>query len=206
MTRIAVFASGNGSNAVNLFEYFNVKNKQYNIIVDCIICNNSDAGIIDKAKQLNVDLFLYNNQEFKQPGNIIDLLKSRKIDYIVLAGFLRLIDVEFIKKYPNKIINIHPALLPKYGGKGMYGGKVHESVIENKDAESGITIHLVNEEYDKGEILKQATVAISSGETPISLAAKIHELEYIYFPEVVRDYILKSSVIARNGGHGSAEG
>ena len=192
MKRIAVFASGNGSNAVNLFEYFNVKQTQYNIIVDCIICNNPDAGIIEKTKQLNIDLFLFENSVFTQPDLIIKLLIQREIDYIVLAGFLRLIHPDFIKTYPNKIINIHPALLPKYGGKGMYGSKVHESVITNKETESGITIHLVNEEYDKGEVLKQAKLDILSTDNPSSVAAKIHDLEYIYFPETVRDYILKS--------------
>ncbi len=195
MIKIAVFASGNGSNAVNLFEYFNVKNKQYNIIVDCIICNNPAAGIIEKAKQLSLDSFLYHNEDFKQPSNIINLLKQREIDYIVLAGFLRLISIDFIKSYPSKIINIHPALLPKYGGKGMYGSKVHESVISNNETESGITIHLVNEEFDKGTILKQAIVAILPTDNETSLSKKIHDLEYIYFPEVVKEYILKSPVI-----------
>ncbi|MDZ4759343.1 MAG: phosphoribosylglycinamide formyltransferase [Bacteroidota bacterium] len=194
MIRIAIFASGNGSNAVNLYDYFNIKHKEQKIIIECIICNNPEAGVIEKAKQLDLNLFLFDNSIFKQPDSIIKLLKQRQIDYIILAGFLRLIHTDFIKAFPNKIINIHPALLPKYGGKGMYGSKVHEAVIANKEIESGITIHLVNAEYDKGEILKQAIVGISPTDSEVTLAKKIHELEYIYFPKAVKEYISRKSL------------
>lgn len=189
MTKIAIFASGNGSNAINLYNYFNINFPENKISVDCIICNSPKAGIIAKSKQLGIPIYIYENSTFKNPEELIELLKTRDIDYIVLAGFLRLIPQEMIRSFPDRIINIHPSLLPKYGGKGMYGQRVHEAVIAARELESGITIHLVNEEYDKGKILKQAVLKIESGDDAQILAGKIHELEYIYFPEVVKEYI-----------------
>jgi len=185
--KIAVFASGNGSNALNLFHYFQ---KHPRIQVVKIYCNNPEAGIISKAEKLEIPCRYFTKNEWLS-GVINSELQMERTDYIVLAGFLWLVPSSLVNLFNNRIINIHPSLLPHYGGKGMYGMKVHKSVINNADTESGITIHLVNEEYDKGKILLQARVNINLDETPESLAAKIHELEYAHFPITVENYILE---------------
>lgn len=187
MIKIAVFASGNGSNALNLFQYFH---NNPNIKVVKIYCNNPEAGIIAKSKEFNIPCRYFTKNDWLS-GVVTSELKLEQTDFIVLAGFLWLVPTTLIENYNNRIINIHPSLLPHYGGKGMYGTKVHESVINNSETESGITIHLVNEEYDKGKILFQARVTIENGETPESLAAKIHTLEYTHFPKTVENYILE---------------
>ncbi len=184
--KIAIFASGSGSNAENINNYLL---NNYNTKVDCILCNKKDAFVFERAKKMGVDSFYFDKKAFLSADPIIDILKQREIDFVILAGFLLKISEKIISNFENKIINIHPALLPNYGGKGMYGMNVHRSVIENKEKESGITIHLVNEEYDKGEILFQAKTSILSNDTPEELAQKIHQLEYKHFPEVVVDYI-----------------
>lgn len=192
MIQIAVFASGNGSNAQRLAEYFAQTN---HASVAAIYCNNPKAFVIQRAESLNIPLVLFNREQLCNDDNfVLNDLKSRNIHLIVLAGFLWLMPQRIIKAYHGRIINIHPALLPLYGGKGMYGSKVHESVIANADRQSGITIHLVDEVYDNGEVLFQATCPVTPDDTPDSLAEKIHKLEYKYYPEVVDDYLAGISI------------
>lgn len=186
MIRIAVFASGSGTNAENLVQYF-----RGNMFAEIalILTNNPKAGVIDRAKRLNVPCLVF-TKDFKSGSvKVIDLLKSEKIDYIVLAGFLLLVPVDIIEYYRNRIINIHPALLPQFGGKGFYGEKVHQAVIESGSIISGITIHYVNEKFDDGEIIFQAACHVDKTDTADSLAGKIHGLEYAYFPVVVEKKI-----------------
>jgi len=188
MKNIAIFASGSGTNAENICEYF--KDNTF-INISLILTNNSYAGVIERAKNYNIDTFIFNREMFYMSDEINKLLESRNIDLVVLAGFLWLVPENLIRSYPNKIINIHPALLPKYGGKGMYGMNVHNAVIANKEAQSGISIHLVNEEYDDGQIIFQAKCEISPNDTPDTLAKKIHSLEYKHFPTVINTFISK---------------
>jgi len=178
MINIAIFASGNGSNAENIIQYFknNIKFK-----INLIVTNKNDAFVVQRAIKNNIPHIVFSKKEFENT-TIIDILKNKKIDFIILAGFLLKISPELVKYYTNKIVNIHPALLPNYGGKGMYGMNVHKAVIEAQESESGITIHYVNENYDKGSIIFQAKCEISNQETPESLAEKIHNLEYEHFP------------------------
>jgi phosphoribosylglycinamide formyltransferase-1 len=150
-----------------------------------VLTNRSDAGVLDRAQSLNVESLVFTREQFYASRKVLDLLVERDIDYIVLAGFLWLVPSYLLLPFENKIVNIHPALLPKYGGKGMYGSRVHKAVIEAGELESGITIHYVNPEYDEGDIIFQARCDIDSDESPDSLAKKIHELEYEYFPNVV---------------------
>lgn len=184
--KIAILASGSGSNAENINDYLL---NNYNTKVDCIICNKKTAFVFERAKKMGVESFHFDKKAFQSAHEILSLLQERKIDFIILAGFLLKIPEVLIQHYENKIINIHPALLPNYGGKGMYGMNVHNAVIENKEKESGITIHLVNEEYDKGKILFQATTPIQPTDTAEDLAKNIHKLEYEHFPKVIVDYI-----------------
>ena len=187
MIRIAIFASGSGSNAENIINYFKGSN---DISVPLLLTNNSDAGVIKRAKKLNVPILIFTKKNFSESSQIIDILINQQIDWIILAGFLWLVPSSMVSAFPNKIINIHPALLPKYGGKGMWGHFVHEAVVSNKEIESGITIHLVNENYDEGEILFQAKCAIFESDTALEVANKIHELEQQYFPAVIEKRIL----------------
>jgi phosphoribosylglycinamide formyltransferase 1 len=184
--RIAIFASGSGSNAQRIAEYF----KDTGILeVSAIYCNNPDAYVLDRADLLDLDTVLFNRDTFYNSTAVLEDLKRRETDWIILAGFLWLIPDYILQAFSQRIINIHPALLPKYGGKGMYGIKVHEAVIAAGDAESGITIHYVNEHYDKGDIIFQARCPISKADTPEMLAAKIHALEYEHFPPVIKNMI-----------------
>lgn len=187
MINIAVFASGSGTNAQNLIEYYQ---SHSSIRVKLIVCNNPNAGVIERAKKLNIPVSLINKIELANGAELLAKLKQFQIDTIVLAGFLMLIPPYLVQAFPNRIINIHPALLPKFGGKGMYGAKVHESVLAQGEIESGISIHLVNEHYDEGAILFQAKCEIASNETPDSLAQKIHALEYKHYPKVIENYLL----------------
>lgn len=180
--QLALFASGNGSNAENIIRYFR---KQETAEVALILSNNSQAFVIQRADSLGVEYKLITRDDFKQTEALIVLLKSKKIDFIVLAGFLWLIPKALISAYPTKIINVHPALLPKYGGKGMYGHYVHQAVSLARETVTGITIHFVNQEYDKGDIVFQKTVAIEAGEDPESIAEKAHQLEYEYYPKII---------------------
>ena len=180
--KVAIFASGSGSNAENIYDYFKRNDK---VEISLILTNNPNAKVIERAERLGIECKIFDRNSFYDTHEIIDLLSAKKIDWLVLAGFLWIIPANLIKAFPNKIINIHPALLPKYGGKGMYGDKVHQSVIENKETESGITIHLVNEKYDEGKIIFQAKCNILRTDKPEDLAKKIHTLEYEHFPKVI---------------------
>lgn len=184
---LAIFASGSGTNAENIIKYFENHER---IQVKEILSNKKDAFVHHRADNLNIPSSTFNKEQF-QDASFIKRLED--IDYIILAGFLWLIPKFLIKAYQNKIINIHPALLPKFGGKGMYGDRVHNAVIEAGEKESGITIHLVNEEYDKGEILFQTKCALTKTEAADSLAQKIHELEYEHFPRVIEEYVMSHS-------------
>lgn len=180
--RIAVFASGSGSNAQRIAEYFAGKGI---IEITAIYCNNPKAYVLERAKLLGIPSVLFDREYFYNTTSILEDLKNRETDWIILAGFLWLIPESILKTFPKRIINIHPALLPAYGGKGMFGMKVHQSVIASGEKQSGITIHHVNELYDEGDIIFQATCQIHPGDTPEMLAAKIHELEYEHFPVVI---------------------
>jgi phosphoribosylglycinamide formyltransferase-1 len=180
--RIALFASGSGSNAENIVRYF-AKNEQFSFPV--IVSNKVDAYVHQRAKNLEIPSVTFSASDFKNGTQVLDFLSENKIDAIILAGFLLKIPEVLIQAYPNKIINIHPALLPKYGGKGMYGHFVHDAVKAAGETESGITIHYVNEHYDEGTIILQEKCQLTSLDTPDSIAQKVHELEYIYFPKAI---------------------
>jgi len=186
MKRIVIFASGSGTNAENIIQYFN---KQENVSVALIVSNKKNAKVLERANNHNIPCFYFNKALFQETNYINNLLKTVNPDLIVLAGFLWKFPENIIKDFPNKIINIHPALLPKYGGKGMYGQHVHEAVVKNKEKESGITIHYVNEHYDEGAIIFQAQTTIVASDTPESVAKKIHALEYEHFPLVIEQLL-----------------
>ena len=188
MKRIAVFASGNGSNAQAIAEYFNQRSNARIIV---ILSNRKDAYVNQRAADLSIPSIVFNRSEFYDTDKITNYLIDLKIDLVVLAGFLWLLPPSLVKAFPSRIINIHPALLPKFGGKGMYGHFVHEAVVKSGDQESGITIHYVNEFYDEGQIIFQARCRVEATDTADSLAAKIHELEYAHFPRVI-DEVLQS--------------
>lgn len=186
MINICILASGNGSNAENIVRHFA---GHPNIQVKEILSNKQDAFVHERAKNLHIPSSTFSKEEFQQPAF---LERLRNIDYIILAGFLWLIPSFLVEAFPRRIINIHPALLPKFGGKGMYGDNVHRAVIASGETKSGITIHLVNEEYDKGAILFQANCEVSPKDTAEMLAKKIHFLEYDHFPYVIEEYILSN--------------
>lgn len=188
MTNIAIFASGSGSNAENIVNYFKENN---DFSVNLILTNNSNAFVIERAKKLKITCAIFDKNELTNSPLVLNVLKEYKIDFIVLAGFLLLIPKELIINYPNKIINIHPALLPKYGGKGMYGDSVHKAVIENKERESGITIHYINEKYDEGAIIFQAKCKVEDNDTFEDVAQKVHKLEYEHFPKIIEKVLLE---------------
>jgi len=188
LKKIAIFASGSGSNAENIVLHFN---QSPSIKVSLILTNNSNAGVLDRAKKLNVPTAIFTSTELKETNVILSLLKKYDIDFVVLAGFLLKVPDYLIKAYPDHIVNIHPALLPKYGGKGMYGSRVHEAVVAAGDNESGITIHYINEHYDEGNIIFQGKCEIMPSDTPDDVAHKVHELEYKYYPLVIEDLVNK---------------
>jgi phosphoribosylglycinamide formyltransferase 1 len=179
---IALFASGSGSNAENIVNYF--KNKPV-FEFPLIISNRNDAFVHERAKKIGIPSLTFSKRDFEIANPIIETLNTYQIDCIVLAGFLLKVPEAIINAYPYKIINIHPALLPKFGGKGMYGYHVHEAVVANKETETGITIHYVNSEYDQGSIIFQAKCTVNPNDTPDDVAAKVHKLEYIHFPEKI---------------------
>jgi phosphoribosylglycinamide formyltransferase-1 len=185
MKNLVVFASGNGSNAVRLIEYFE---HHSDIRVKAIFCNRPDAPVILRARRNMVPCLVF-NQKTLGDETILELLDAFQADYIILAGFLLKVPEHVLKRYPDRVLNIHPALLPKHGGKGMYGQHVHASVLKEGEKESGISIHVVNGEYDEGQILFQAKCAVAPEDTLESLTKKIQQLEHQHFPEVVERYI-----------------
>ena len=183
MKNIAIFASGVGTNAENLFNYFSGDKR---VSIKLVVSNRDDAGVIAKAQKYKKNVHIISKAALENyTEKIIEFLRLEKIDLIILAGFLLKIPDKFIHAFPNKIINLHPSLLPKYGGKGMYGNHVHEAVLDNNEHESGISVHFVNEEYDKGEIILQAKCKIENGETVESLSKKISQLEFEYLPKAI---------------------
>ena len=187
MINAAIFASGEGTNAENLFTYFA---NDPRIKIKLVVTNKDDAGIIARAEKHKKNVQIISKAALENyTDKFIEFLKVEKIDLIILAGFLIKIPEAFIKAFPKKIVNLHPALLPSYGGKGMYGLNVHKAVIANKEKESGITVHFANEEYDKGEIILQAKCAIDPNETPQSLAKKIQALEFEYLPKAIETFL-----------------
>lgn len=188
MISLAVLASGSGSNAERLFTYFENHPK---IRVVCFLTNNPKAGVIERGHRLGIPTVVFNRKMFSGSTAVSQILTKFEIDWVILGGFLWLIPTSLIAQFPDKIINIHPALLPKFGGKGMWGHHVHEAVVAAKEEKSGITIHLVNEKYDEGELIFQAECAVSQVDTPDDVATKVQALEQVHFPVVVEDYILK---------------
>ncbi|MES2678780.1 MAG: phosphoribosylglycinamide formyltransferase [Bacteroidota bacterium] len=187
MINAAIFASGEGSNAENLFTYFA---NDPRIKIKLVVTNNDSAGVIARAEKHKKNVQIVSKAALENyTDQFIEFLKVEKIDLIILAGFLLKIPDKFIKAFPNRIINLHPALLPGYGGKGMYGMNVHRAVIANKDAESGITVHYVNEEYDKGEIILQAKCIIHPSDSAEDLSKKIQELEFEYLPKAIEKFL-----------------
>jgi len=189
MKNIAIFASGEGSNAQNIIDYLKSKNEEIRVAI--IISNNPKANVLNRARKEGIPGLLVNRNTLFESNQILDLLLSAKIDLIVLAGFLWKIPESLVKNFPNKIINIHPALLPKFGGKGMYGMNVHNAVVEAKEKQTGISIHFVNEEYDKGQLISQHTCPIAPSDTPEMVAKKIHQLEHEFFPKAIFDLLVK---------------
>jgi formyltetrahydrofolate-dependent phosphoribosylglycinamide formyltransferase len=186
MTNIAIFASGTGTNAQRIIDYFR---RHPSIKIALIVSNKPGAGVLSIAEKENIPVLIIEKERFFQADAYTHELKARQIDFIALAGFLWKIPSKLIAAYPNKIINIHPALLPKYGGKGMYGKQVHESVIASGDKESGISIHYVDELYDHGNIIFQANCSIEEKETPGSLAQKIQAMEHTHYPAVIEKIV-----------------
>jgi phosphoribosylglycinamide formyltransferase 1 len=186
MTRIAIFASGAGSNTKKIIEHFKGNSS---VAIALIACNKPGAGVLKIAAEHAIDTLLIDKEIFFRGDAYVALLKEKKIDWIVLAGFLWKIPSALIQAYPQHIINIHPALLPKYGGKGMYGAHVHAAVIAARDKHSGITIHFVDEQYDHGDTIFQATCEVKEDDTPETLAQRIHALEHEHFPKVIEQLI-----------------
>lgn len=186
--RIAIFASGSGSNAQKIMEYFK-DNKTAEVAL--LLTNNPDAYVLQRADNFEVPSHIFDRKEFKECDSLLTLLDNLEIDLIVLAGFLWLIPEKFLKRFPNKIINIHPSLLPAHGGKGMYGDFVHQAVIDCKDAESGITIHSINENFDEGEILFQARFKVNPKDSLEEIRFNGQQLEHLHYPKEIENFIIK---------------
>jgi len=187
--RLAIFASGAGSNAQQIINYF--KGSKH-VTIALIVCNKPNAGVVNIAAKKNIPLLMIEKENFFRGNAYLNELRIHKISFVVLAGFLWKIPELLVNAFPNKIVNIHPALLPKYGGKGMYGHFVHESVLANHETESGITIHFVNENFDEGNHIFQATCPVLIDDTPDTLADRIHLLEHKHFPEVIGQVLLNT--------------
>jgi len=187
MTRIVIMASGSGSNAENITKYFA---KSTDIEVAAIISNKADAYVLERAKYLNVPSYVFSRSEFMETDKVLTLLNNLKIDWIILAGFLVLLPVNIVDKYEGRIVNIHPSLLPKYGGKGMYGERVHKAVVEAHEKESGITIHKIDANYDRGTTVFQAKIKLEPTDNAEKVAQKVHALEYKFFPVIIENLIL----------------
>lgn len=186
MVRIAIFASGSGTNAENIVDYFKDNAK---VEVACIITNKEDAFVLKRAKKLGVESAFFSKDDFNKSSKVVQYLIEKKIDFIVLAGFLIKIPQNILDLYPSNIVNIHPALLPRYGGKGMYGDNVHKAVVAAGDSQTGITIHYVNENYDEGAIIFQAKCSVGKDDTYEDVAQKVHALEYEHFPKVIQEVL-----------------
>ena len=187
MKNIAIFASGSGTNAQAIFDYFSATGTAR---IALILSNNPNAYVLERSKGMKVPSIVFSRDEFYNSSSIIDVLKLHSIDYVVLAGFLWLVPSNLTQMFANRMINIHPALLPKYGGKGMYGMKVHEAVVANQETESGITIHFVNDVYDSGDIIFQASCPVLPTDTAEMVAQKVHELEYKHFPREIEKVMM----------------
>ena len=182
---MAIFASGSGTNTEEIIQYF--KNHE-SISVSLILSNNPKAYVLQRAEKNKIPNFVFSRHGFY----VDEVLRLSGINFIVLAGFMWLVPERFVKNFPNKIVNIHPALLPKYGGKGMYGSFVHKAVVENKEKKSGITIHWVNEEYDEGNIIFQATCPVNPSDSAEDVARKVHQLEYEHYPKIIEKVVLEN--------------
>jgi phosphoribosylglycinamide formyltransferase-1 len=190
--RIAIFASGKGTNAEAIINYF----RNHSLVeVKMLLSNNPQALALQRAKDLNIEAKSFTREQFRESDEVIHWLNESEITHIVLAGFLWLIPKNLIEKFPMKIVNIHPALLPKFGGKGMYGLNVHEAVKRSGEEQTGITIHEVNDQYDEGKILFQATCSISEMDRPQDIADKVHQLEYDHYPQVIENWLLEKSTL-----------
>ena len=189
--RLAILASGSGSNAENIIHFFSSENR---VKIGIIISNKTEAQVHQRAERLGIPSVTLTRETLTDGFALTQMLKNEGIDFIILAGYLVKIPAELISAFPNRIVNIHPALLPKFGGKGMYGNHVHQAVIDAKEQESGITIHLVNKNYDEGSIVFQATCPVLPGDSADVVAAKVHELEYRYYPEVIRQLLQKEFI------------
>jgi phosphoribosylglycinamide formyltransferase-1 len=185
---IAIFASGSGTNAENLARYFE---NHVSINISLVLTNRPDAYVLVRARKLGITTVVFDRQQFYETDEVLNILRNHHIHFIVLAGFLWLVPEKILQEYPDKMVNIHPALLPKFGGKGMYGERVHQAVKESGDKISGITIHMVNEQYDEGQIVFQATCPVTEEDTPKSIAEKVHALEYKHFPGQIEKLVLK---------------
>lgn len=188
--KIAIFGSGSGTNAENIIEYFH---KDSSIEVSLVVSNKADAYILERAKRHNVPFIFLNKAEILESDVLLSVLAQYQIDFIVLAGFLLQIPSSLINRYPNKIVNIHPALLPKHGGKGMYGDRVHQAVVADGDTQSGITIHYVDEHYDSGAVIFQATCEVLPTDSSSDVATKVHQLEYAHFPRIIKEVVLANN-------------
>jgi len=186
--KIILFASGSGSNVENIANYFKLRK---DVTICCVLTNKSDAKVIERCNRLEINALFFNRQAFSKSNFILDMLRSLEPDLVVLAGFLWKIPEAITNAFPNKIINIHPALLPKYGGKGMYGMHVHNAVKEAKETETGITIHYVNAHYDEGAIIQQVKTVVNPKDSPEDIASKVHLLEYEFFPKVIDELLSK---------------
>jgi phosphoribosylglycinamide formyltransferase 1 len=189
MKKIVIFASGSGTNAENIIKYFVSKNLG---TVVAVFTNNPNAKVIERAKNHNIPTVIFSKEDLIE-RKVLQKINNLQPDLIVLAGFLLKFPQNIIDAYPNQIINIHPALLPKYGGKGMYGMHIHQAIIENKEPETGITVHYVNENYDEGAIIFQKSVSVTDCKTPEEVAQKIHELEMEYFPKIISQILTSNS-------------
>lgn len=187
--RLAIFASGSGTNAEAIMTYFA---HHPTVEVAALLSNNPNAYALQRACKFNVPTLVFNRTRFRESKEVLNWLIEKKVTHIVLAGFMWLVPDYLVREYHGRIINIHPALLPKYGGKGMYGMHVHQAVKAAGDKETGITIHLVDEHYDKGKILLQARVCLKGSETPEEIAAKVHELEHRHYPDVIEKWVRNS--------------
>jgi phosphoribosylglycinamide formyltransferase 1 len=186
--RLAILASGSGSNAENIIHFFSSENR---VDIGIIISNRAVAQVHQRAKRLGIPSVTFSRETLTDGLALVQILKNERVDFIVLAGYLLKIPAELIAAFPNRMVNIHPALLPKFGGKGMYGDHVHQAVVDAKEQESGITIHLVNENYDEGCIVFQAKCPVFPGDSAADVAAKVHELEHRYYPEIIGQLLQK---------------